>query len=105
MRTNFITPCPVFSDGGAHACGPIEWGPGEKRASFEVFLVQGDAYAKGTLDVRKGTELWELHAHPVEGTLSPGFAVGFGLARVEMDSREEEDVVNTVHWSESLTLI
>ena len=105
MKTNFITPCPVFPDGGAHACGPIEWGPGEKRASFEVFLVQEDAYAKGTLDVRKGTELWELHAHPVEGRMSPGFAVGFGLARVEMDSREEEDVVNTVHWSESLTLI
>ena len=37
--------------------------------------------------------------------MSPGFAVGFGLARVEMDSREEEDVMNTVQWSESLTLI
>ena len=106
MLPKFITPCPVYPDGGAHACGPITWGPAEKRASFEVFLVQEDAYARGTLEnVRKGTEMWELHTHPVEGRLTPGPAVGFGVARVVMESKEEGEVIATVHWSESLTLV
>jgi hypothetical protein len=105
MLTKFITPCPVYPDGGAHACGPITWGPAERRATFDVFLVQENALARGSLEVDKGVELWELHAHPVEGKMTPGAAVGFGLARVEMASEHEEDSIATFHWSESLTLV
>ena len=47
--------------------------------------------------------MWELHAHPVEGEMTPGAAVGFGLARVEMES--EVDAIATFHWSDSLTLV
>ena len=67
MKTNFITPCPVYPDGGAHACGPIEWGPGEKRASFEVFLVQEDAIRERDAGRTEGTELWEPPRTPRGG--------------------------------------
>lgn len=106
MITKFITPCPVHSDGTAHACGPIEWGPGEKRATFEVFLVQEDGYARGMLKpVNKGTEIWELEVEPVHGRLTPGYAVGLAIARVVMESKEEGEVIATVPWSEPLTLV
>ena len=85
--------------------GPSSGAPGRSERASKFSSSRRTPYARGTLDVRKGTELWELHAHPVEGRMSPGLAVGFGLARVEMDSRHEEDVMNTVQWSESLTLI
>ena len=105
MRTNFITPCPVAEDGTwAHACGPITWEPAEKKAAFEVFVVQEHGYARGTLRVNRSNEIWELHAHAEEGTMKPGPAVGFGVARVDMKS-EHGQTTATVHWSDSVTLV
>ena len=104
MKTNFITPCPVYTAGGAHACGPIEWGPAETGATFEVFLVQETGYARGTRDFARGAEMWELHADVVKGEITPGPAIGFGLARVRMES-EHGEVVNTHCWCDRLTLV
>ena len=95
----------MYPDGGAHACGPIEWGPAEKRATFEVFLVQEDAVARGSVRVNKSKEMWELHADATEGRMTAGPAIGFGLARIEMESEQEDEVITTVHWSDSLTLV
>ena len=108
MHTNFITPCPVYASGehagGAHACGPIDWGPAETGATFEVFVVQENGYSRGTGDFAPPTEMWELHTHPVEGALVPGPAIGFGLARVRMQS-EHGVVVDTRCWCDRLTLV
>ena len=115
MNIKFITPCPVYASGphagGAHACGPIEWGPAEIGMEVEAFLVQDDAYARGigtfapADETRPADEMWEIHTHPVQGTLVPGPAVGFGLARVTMRSKHHGDVVNTIPWCERLTLV
>jgi hypothetical protein len=105
MKINFITPCPVYADGGAHACGPIDWGPAEIGITVEAFLVQEGAYARGIESFSPGDEMWELHADPVQGKLKCGLAVGFGVARVTMRSKHEGDVLHTVCWCDLLTLV
>ncbi len=105
MKINFITPCPVYRDGGAHACGPIDWGPAEIGITVEAFLVQEDAYARGIESFTPADMMWELHADPVRGKLRRGLAVGFGVARVTMQSKHEGEVLNTVCWAELLTLV
>jgi len=105
MKINFITPCPVYGDGGAHACGPIDWGPAEIGIAVEAFLVQEGAYARGSESFSPSDAMWELHTDPVQGKLKPGLAVGFGVARVTMQSKHEGKVLNTVCWSDLLTLV
>ncbi|HWC33058.1 MAG TPA: hypothetical protein VG709_08025 [Actinomycetota bacterium] len=105
MRINFITPCPVYANGGAHACGPIDWGPAEIGIAVEAFLVQESAYARGSESFSPSDAMWELHTDPVQGKLKPGLAVGFGVARVTMRSKHEGDVLHTVCWCDVLTLV
>ncbi len=50
--------------------------------------------------------MWELHAHPVgEGRLAAGLAVGFGVARVRLQSEHEGEDMNTDCRAELLMLV